>query len=738
MRLIQSTAGSDPSWSAARTTLAIDWSSTVDRAVTGTPAWALTVSAAAVALTLLGMAYLTGRGLWRASERSRKRRQAAVQQARAEGREFEVIGLGNMGRQAYVALGGMVVSVYGMWGFALETAKLPEPIAVGFIAMFDAMELVLFSQLYKQANPRLGWTPQLRLIHNTAWALVTVSATANFIHAPNPVASPFMAAMPIGAAWVIELEFRARMRGSEQLDDESKAGPVRLLVLMWTKGWAAAFSGLGLDPNSTSGQVARATLASKAAERLFQLRERLEQNAEMAESNRAKRRDLIRAVKDLDSRRRKATRAMNRSEFAVDSAQALAVLRGLASKTRVDDVAMVDTANPLAVTQLMEEVAIMPAAERIEAAERAKEANAAAERAEDARLEAEAARLEAEAARERAEDARRAALAEKERAEAAREQAEKALAEAAEETEKAKAEAARAEDARKRSDLARERAESEMTEESRNVAKLAQRAEEEQKRLDAASDELARVQDLIAEEADRRQTAAAEVASLRDERDRLLKERATAQDTARSHIEEARKAEGQLELLRAALAEAQDAVLEHSAAAEKAADLRQQAEETQRLAADAADRTWAEAREAAELLESLRPQLADRLGGEAEAAALAAAPAFRSEAKQRGWEEYIAAVRENRELPTDKELAAVYDVSEGNARNWLLDFGRKRAALIANGAARQSEGQTARSETRRAEPSSTRQEPSSYRADGHARAEDAAQTLPVNGQPQPA
>ncbi|MEU6055904.1 hypothetical protein ABZ829_36435 [Streptomyces xanthochromogenes] len=691
--------------------------------VADTPAWVLTVSVAAVVLVWFGMTYLSIRTVWRASERARNRRREDMERAVAEGRESEVIGLGSMGRQAYVALGGMVVSIYGMWGFARETAQLPPVIAVGFIAIFDAMELVLFSQLYQRANAKLGWTTQLRLIHNTAWALVAVSATANFIHAPNPVSAPFIAAVPIGASWIIELEFRARMQGSEKVDDESKAGPVRLLVLLWTKGWAAAFSGLGLDPNSTSGQVARATLAGKAAERLFQLRERLEQNAELAKSNRAKRRDMVRAVKDLDSRRRKATRSMDRSEFAVDSSQALAVLRGLASKTRVDDVATVNTADPLAVTKLMEEVAILPAAKAIESAERAKESEEKAARAE-------AARQEAEDARQRAEEEMRAAVEAKKEADAAREKAAEAFEKAAEETKRAKAEAERAAVAQRRAEDARQRAEDQMSEESKNVLELKDRAAAEQKKLDDASAELDRVRRLVEDEESRKDSTAGEVEELRKTLDRLVNERATAEDTARSKAEEARRVTGEVERLRTTLSEAQQAAEKHKAAADLAADLRRKAETEQRQAAEAARRTQTEAAEAQALLEALRPQLADRVGGEAQAAALAAASAFRSEAKQAGWEEYLAASIEGRDLPTAQELAVAYGVVEGNARNWLADFKEKRAAMIANGGARQPEGETARSETRRAEPSD-------YRADGHERAEDAAQTRPINGQRQP-
>ncbi|MBV9025025.1 MAG: hypothetical protein JO362_14825, partial [Streptomycetaceae bacterium] len=238
MRLIQTTAGTHPSWSqTAKISQEVDWSSAVDRAVSGTPAWVLTVTAGAVVLTLLGMAYLAGRGLWRAAERARRRRQAEQDKAKAEGVEaVEEDGLGL--RLIVMALGGMSVSLYGMWGFAREQAGLPQPFAVGFLAMFDLTELTLFTLLYQRANPRLGWTSQLRLMHNTAWSLVLVSAAANWIHAPHAAAAPFLAVMPVTAAWVIELEFRSRMRGTEAAAQE-KAGPVKLASMLWEKGWAA-------------------------------------------------------------------------------------------------------------------------------------------------------------------------------------------------------------------------------------------------------------------------------------------------------------------------------------------------------------------------------------------------------------------------------------------------------------------------------------------------------------------
>lgn len=730
MRLSQTTAGVHPSWSqAAGTSQEVDWSSTLDRMVSDTPAWVLTVSVAVVVLVWFGMTYVAIRTAWRASERARKRlaeeRQAAVE----AGKEPDSGRRPSLPKRLYVmALCSMSVSLYGMWGFARETAQLPEPFAVGFLAAFDITELVLFTLLYKRADK--GWTTQLRLMHDLAWCLVAVSATANFIHAPNAASAPFMAIMPIVAAVVIELEFRAVMKGAELPDTEAKPGPAKLIGLLWTKGWAALFAGLDIDPASKGGQVYRAALAKKAGKQLFRLRTLLEAHKKLIEGKDAKRRRLATAVKELEQARKAATTSMARADFATDSGQALAVLRGLGGWTEVDDVATVNFKDPLEVTDLMERVAIMPAAKRIENAERAAELEEQAERAE-------AARVEAEDAKQRAEEAMRAAVEEKAAAETARQEATEALALAAEETEKAKAEAVRAEDARERAEAARERAESEMTEESNNVARLAERAEEEQKKLSEAASELARVQGLVADESERRRVAADEVASVREQLQRLVNERSTAEDTTRTKTEEARRIAGEVERLESALATAQGKVREHTTAAEQAAEQRLRAEDAQRLAAETVTRTRAEAAEAQALLESLRPQLADRLGGEAEAAALAAAPAFRSEAKQKGWEEYIAAVREGRELPTAAELHVAYDVSEGNARNWLIEFGRKRAAMIANGGARQTEGETARSESSRAAASSARQEPSGSRADGHERADAAEHSRAINGQRQP-
>ncbi|GAA3087178.1 hypothetical protein GCM10020000_87450 [Streptomyces olivoverticillatus] len=82
-----------------------------------------------------------------------------------------------MGRAGWVALSGTLVSQYGLWEFGRDTAHLPLLIRIGFVIMFDLLELQLFSLLYRNANPDEGWTRSLRLTHGTAWG-----AGGRFLH----------------------------------------------------------------------------------------------------------------------------------------------------------------------------------------------------------------------------------------------------------------------------------------------------------------------------------------------------------------------------------------------------------------------------------------------------------------------------------------------------------------------------------------------------------------------------
>ncbi|MGW2843606.1 hypothetical protein [Streptomyces sp. NPDC001274] len=383
--------------------------------------------------------------------------------------------LSGIGPQAFVALGGVAVSVYGLWGFATQTVHLPVPLAVAFIGVFDAAEMTLLVMLYRAADPDLGWTRQLRLIHRTAWMLVAFSAGMNAAHAPNLMSTPVLAAVPALAAWLIELQLRQKLGAATPDDDPgTRPGPGRLLTLVWQHGWSWLFAVLGLDARHSGDSIARAALAQRAARRVYRLR--LALAAQDEHSGRRKRRALAAAAR----RRGQAQRMLSRAEVATDEDQALAMSRHMASLTGVDHVARLDYSNPAAVVTMVEQLAITPAVEHLAAGGRAAEAESARQRAEDARKEAEAARQRAEAALA---DARRALDDAREEADRVRADRDSALA-TRQEADSAVADARqRAEDARKEADSARQRAET------------AQRKAEDARQL--AETELARVKDAV-------------------------------------------------------------------------------------------------------------------------------------------------------------------------------------------------------------------------------------------------
>ncbi|MGW0083985.1 DUF2637 domain-containing protein [Streptomyces sp. NPDC003393] len=288
--------------------------------------------------------------------------------------------LSGIGPQAVVALGGVAVSVHGLWGFATQTSALPTELAVAFIAVFDAAEMTLLVMMYRAADPEAGWTRELRLMHRTAWMLVGFSAAMNAVHAPNWWARPVLAAVPALAAWLIELQLRSKLHHVKPgQDDDARPGPARLVALLWQHAWAELFALLGLDARTSSSAIARAALVQRAALRVYRLRLALE-------AGKARR---------VRRWRRKAQKALDRADVATDRAQALALVRRLAALTRAEEVATLDYRTPATVLALIEDLAVTPAVER-------QEASSLAEQAEAARQRAEAARQEAEDARQRA------------------------------------------------------------------------------------------------------------------------------------------------------------------------------------------------------------------------------------------------------------------------------------------------------------------------------------------------
>ncbi|MFI1734930.1 hypothetical protein ACH40E_38105 [Streptomyces acidicola] len=392
--------GTDPYWSAAEFSQ-VDWLGTARRVLTDTPAWVLIVTGAVVLVALLLVQYLTIRKIMADRQRIAAEQQRIRETEGAEAAQM----LGGMGPAGRVALGGVLVSLYGLWGFATETAKLPFLVAIGFCAMFDVLELQLFRLLYQTADPRKGKTPQYNLMHGTAWGLVAMSATANFVHAPNAVSAPFMAVMPAAAAWVIELELRKRMAGSEKVEeDKGSGGPIRLIVKIWHKGWAAIYGAAGVDPGEKNSEMAQKALGRKAAKRAYELRLSLERQQDLQqqidalkseESGREKTRRLADLQSELDSLakrtrgpRKRAQKMLMRGDLH-EPAATLELLRRMAWLTRTDDVALLTYGPDSRAKQVMEELNIAANADFVEASNRAAEIAARAAEVDKARQQAE-------------------------------------------------------------------------------------------------------------------------------------------------------------------------------------------------------------------------------------------------------------------------------------------------------------------------------------------------------------
>ncbi|MFE6691042.1 hypothetical protein ACFVFQ_31820 [Streptomyces sp. NPDC057743] len=397
--------------------------------------------------------------------------------------------LSGIGPQAVVALGGVAVSVFGLWGFATETAHLPKLLAVAFIGVFDAAEMVLLVMLYRTADPEVGWTRELRLMHRTAWTLVAFSGAMNAVHAPNWWVRPVLAAIPALAAWLVELQLRSKLHTPDPDDTDVRPGPARLVMLLWQHTWSAIFALLGLDARSSSSAIARAALAQRAALRLYRFRLAL---AAPAPAGRWAR---WRAGRRRERLRSRAQRCLDRADVATDRAQVLAMARRMATLTGAEDLANLNYSDPQAVLTKIEDMSITAAADRIEASALAEEAEAARRRAESARRDAEDARQRAEDARHHATEQLESARRELEEVEAARDAILKDQDGVAEAVEAARQRAA---DARQAEQDARQRAEAIVTAATAEADRLKSEAENAQKQAQDALAEHQRHLDQLA------------------------------------------------------------------------------------------------------------------------------------------------------------------------------------------------------------------------------------------------
>lgn len=380
----------------------VDWRGTGERLVNDTPTWALALIGGAVLITALVVGYLTlSRLSSRKTEREQHRREVlALAQEQGQPAPAEPLRM-----DPKPLLGGIAVSLYGLWGFATGTLDLPTFFAIGFVSMFDVLELRLFALMYKSADPNTGWTPQLRLLQATAWAFVAASAIANIAHAPNALAAPFMALMPLGAAWVIELDLRRALAGKEAEEKPqqqgTKPGPFRLAALLWRRLWAWCFRVAGLDVNDRADEMVRRARARDAADASYELRKALKEKEQLEAaiggsvvprgrgkvSGEQKRLDALN--KALEKKIRPKAQAALELADTQDPEQGLQLMQRMAWLTRADDVALLDYGPDSTAMELLEELNIAANADFVKSRKRAQEADQKATEAEKVRRDAE-------------------------------------------------------------------------------------------------------------------------------------------------------------------------------------------------------------------------------------------------------------------------------------------------------------------------------------------------------------
>ncbi|WP_331725180.1 hypothetical protein OG478_52845 (plasmid) [Streptomyces phaeochromogenes] len=515
----------------------------------GVPPWTVALGGvlacvAALALLIL-VVRLAGRAATRAVEKARRDDDS---EARAR-----VMAMIDDRWRTIVGICGMSVSMYGLYGFAEDTAGLPLLLRIFFIAIFDGAEIGLMLGLARslaaQDVPR--WTEGMIRSRRMAWGLVALSAAANWVHAPEGGglwAKVALAGVPVVSVKLLEhgLDLRIAELAKAEEEDGVRPGPLRLFVLLWRRIWIAAFAWLGLDTTSTTSETSRRLLAQRAARAVIVLA-RAQKRADRTFRFGWRKSLADRAV---DRRTEDAAVALDRADAPVNVDQALAVVRrtmghmqaGRLGRLDYADVdAVVNTVVSLPalqqkVTQKLEEQKAevqdeLRAAERAAKAER-DEAVAAleAEREERTRLQA-----EQQQERERFEE-----LAEqlREQAEQLRTEAEQARREAAEQVQLVRdaveqSATREAEDRRAERETTEQRAEREakrwheQTEQLRDEAK--RQLQEQAERFEQQSAEQVRAE---------RDRWSRELEQLRTEAERQLREQA---EQLRTEAEQAKR-----------------------------------------------------------------------------------------------------------------------------------------------------------------------------------------------------
>ncbi|AEY94346.1 hypothetical protein SHJG_p231 (plasmid) [Streptomyces hygroscopicus subsp. jinggangensis 5008] len=421
----------------AAATGTLDWRGAAERLVNDAPTWVLAVAGGTVLVAVLIVGAVVMSRSSKAQERRDKEHQAAVDLAQQRG---EPMPPKPLYMDTKPLLGGFAVSLNGLWHFAQDQVGLSFFFAIGFVSMFDVLEIRLFAQMFRMANaePRRRWTRSLKWLRGTAWGLVFASAVANIIHAPNPWAAPFLAIMPIGAAWVIYVPLHSALGEAEQLEEQRpqgrKPGPFLLLSLVWRKLWAWVFGLFGLDVNDRADEMVRRARAREAADASYALRQALHEKERLekviaeggtrAEISQAKKRL---AVLDRSLEKKVRPKAQTALEMAdtYDPEQGLQLMQRMAWLTNADEVALLDYGPESTAMEKLEQLNIAANADFLKSHKRAQDAERKAAEAEETRRNAEKAVEEAaeklaavkkvlEETRKQAEEAQKQAAAERE------------------------------------------------------------------------------------------------------------------------------------------------------------------------------------------------------------------------------------------------------------------------------------------------------------------------------------
>ncbi|MFD7614072.1 hypothetical protein [Streptomyces sp. NPDC059828] len=292
----------------------------------GVPPWTVALGGvlagvASLALLIL-VVRLAGRAATRAVEKARRDDDS---EARAR-----VMAMIDDRWRTIVGICGMSVSMYGLYGFAEETAGLPLLLRIFFIAIFDGAEIGLMLGLARslaaQDVPR--WTEGMIRSRRMAWGLVALSAAANWVHAPEGGglwAKVALAGVPVVSVKLLEhgLDLRIAELAKAEEEDGVRPGPLRLFVLLWRRIWIAAFAWLGLDTTSTTSETSRRLLAQRAARAVIVLA-RAQKRADRTFRFGWRKSLADRAV---DRRTEDAAVALDRADAPVNVDQALAVVR---------------------------------------------------------------------------------------------------------------------------------------------------------------------------------------------------------------------------------------------------------------------------------------------------------------------------------------------------------------------------------------------------------------------------